>query len=155
MANEARVSVIPNPDLATCPDLMADVAMTPELERIVWMPSPPLVPDDTPFEAALDRDHLSRMTFGERNLEREVLAMFAAQALGLSKRLAAQPDDSADLAHTLKGSARAVGAFEVADAAERVEELARCGENLLPALAILDRSVAKARAVIEIILNKS
>ena len=53
---------------------------------------------------------------------REVLAMFSAQAVGLIGRLQSGreswPADAAALAHTLKGSARAVGAFRVADAAE-------------------------------------
>ena len=40
------------------------------------MPSPPLAPDDGP----IDVDHLGRMTLGDAGLEREVLAMFAAQS---------------------------------------------------------------------------
>ena len=44
------------------------------LERIDWMPSPPLAPDDGP----IDIEHLRRMTLGDASLEREVLAMFAA-----------------------------------------------------------------------------
>ena len=45
------------------------------LERISWMPSPPLAPDD----GAIDIEHLHRMTLGDAGLEREVLAMFSAQ----------------------------------------------------------------------------
>ena len=78
------------------------------------MPSPPLAPDDGP----IDTGHLQRMTLGDASLEREVLAMFSAQAVGLIGTLAALPADAAALAHTLKGSARAIGAFRVADAAE-------------------------------------
>ena len=46
--------------------------MSLHLERIEWMPSPPLVPDDGP----IDFDHLRRMTLGDAGLEQEVLAMF-------------------------------------------------------------------------------
>ena len=42
------------------------------LERIEWMPSPPLAPDDGP----IDFEHLKRMTLGDAGLEQEVLAMF-------------------------------------------------------------------------------
>jgi HPt (histidine-containing phosphotransfer) domain-containing protein len=123
----------------------------PQPEWIAWMPSPPLVPDDSPLDTA----HLARMTLGERSLEREVLAMFAEQALTLSRRLAAQPPDSAMLAHTLKGSARAIGAFAVADAAEALEHALQEGCEIRPALARLDRRVSEARAVIETLLDKS
>ena len=81
------------------------------------MPSPPLAPDDGP----IDIEHLRRMTLGDASLEREVLAMFSAQAVSLIAKLAGLPADAGALAHTLKGSARAIGAFGVADAAESLE----------------------------------
>ena len=83
------------------------------------MPSPPLAPGD----AAIDLDHLSRMTLGERSLEREVLALFARQSEMLLQRMdAANPADAAAAAHTLKGSALGIGAWRVAHAAEAVEQ---------------------------------
>ena len=88
------------------------------LERIDWMPSPPLAPDDGPIDFA----HLSRMTLGDGDLEREVLTMFSAQSARLVGQIAALAGDAGALAHTLKGSARAIGAFAVADAAGRFEE---------------------------------
>jgi 2Fe-2S ferredoxin len=87
------------------------------LQRIDWMPSPPLAPDDGP----IDIEHLHRMTLGDASLEREVLAMFKAQAVSLIGALATLPADAGALAHTLKGSARAIGAFGVADAAGHLE----------------------------------
>ena len=81
------------------------------------MPSPPLAPDDCP----IDMDHLQRMTLGDARLEREVLTMFSAQAASLIGSLAVLPADAGTLAHTLKGSARAIGAFGVADAAGDLE----------------------------------
>ena len=47
--------------------------------------------------------------------------MFSAQASRLVEALGAMPADAAALAHTLKGSARAVGAFAVGDAAAHLE----------------------------------
>jgi HPt (histidine-containing phosphotransfer) domain-containing protein len=120
------------------------------LERITWMPSPPLVPDDGP----IDIEHLKRMTLGDLSLEREVLAMFAAQAARLIEALAALPAEAAELAHTLKGSARAIGAFCVADAAEALEAAMRDGEPA-EALAGLQHAVAQARTAIDAMLNRS
>src|SRR6185437_15475480 len=93
------------------------------LDRIEWMPSPPLAPDDGPIDIA----HLRRMTLGDAALEREVLSMFSAQASRLLKALVALPPDASALAHTLKGSARAIGAFALGDAAAHVETMIRSG----------------------------
>jgi HPt (histidine-containing phosphotransfer) domain-containing protein len=121
------------------------------LERIDWMPSPPLAPDDGPIDIA----HLARMTLGDAGLEREVLAMFSAQAVGLIGRLKALPTDTTELAHTLKGSARAIGAFRVADAAEALETATRSGDDPARALAELNDAVAQSRTAIDAILRRS
>jgi HPt (histidine-containing phosphotransfer) domain-containing protein len=121
------------------------------LERIEWMPSPPLAPDDGP----IDIEHLKRMTLGDASLEREVLAMFSAQAAGLIGALCASPADAGALAHTLKGSARAIGAFGVADAAGDLEALLQRGGDPAPALAELSDAVAQARLAIDAILRRS
>jgi HPt (histidine-containing phosphotransfer) domain-containing protein len=121
------------------------------LERIHWMPSPPLAPDDGP----IDFEHLKRMTLGDDGLEREVLAMFSAQAASLIGTLAALPSDAGALAHTLKGSARAIGAFAVAGAASLLETAIQKGDDPAPALAGLDDAVAQARAAIDEILRRS
>src|SRR6185437_7814011 len=112
------------------------------LDRIDWMPSPPLAPDDGP----IDIDHLRRMTLGDAALEREVLTMFSAQASHLADALAAMPVDAPALAHTLKGSARAIGAFAVADAAAHLETLIKSGGKTAAALNELDETIAQARA---------
>ena len=114
------------------------------------MPSPPLVPDDGPIDIA----HLKRMTLGDTGLEREVLAMFAGQAVRLIEALAALPGDAAELAHTLDGSARAIGAFRVADAAGAFEAALREGEPS-EALAALEQAVAQARGAIDAMLRRS
>jgi HPt (histidine-containing phosphotransfer) domain-containing protein len=121
------------------------------LERIQWMPSPPLAPDDGPIDLA----HLKRMTLGDAGLEREVLAMFAGQSAGLVSALQTQPADAARLAHTLKGSARAIGAVRVTEAAEWLEATMRDDADASHALAALHESVAEARAAIDAILNRS
>jgi len=79
---------------------------------------PPLAPDDRP----IDLVHLARATLGDRSLEREVLQLFDRQSALLIARLRhAGPDGVAMIAHTLKGSARGIGAWRVARAAEAVE----------------------------------
>jgi len=115
------------------------------------MPSPPLAPDAGPIDA----DHLQGMTLGDAGLEREVLAMFSAQAVALIGALAGLPADTAALAHTLKGSARAIGAFEVADAAGALEAMIRSGGDPAQALAGLSEATARARAAIDAILRQS
>jgi HPt (histidine-containing phosphotransfer) domain-containing protein len=131
------------------------------LERIEWMPSPPLAPDDGP----IDSGHLARMTLGDAGLEREVLAMFSGQAVDLIARLAALSSSGRSsetgssetlvLAHTLKGSARAIGAFRVADAAEALEAAVRNGDEPAQALAGLKDAVVEARSAIDAILRRS
>jgi HPt (histidine-containing phosphotransfer) domain-containing protein len=125
--------------------------MSLHLERIEWMPSPPLAPDDGP----IDFEHLNRMTLGDAGLEQEVLAMFVAQSTTLVSTLAAMPADASALAHTLKGSARAIGAFSVADAAARLEAAIARGFDTSAALAELGETVAEARAAIEAVLRRS
>jgi len=115
------------------------------------MPSPPLAPDDGP----IDLEHLRRMTLGDAGLEREVLAMFAAQTVSLIGALITLPPEAGALAHTLKGSARAIGAFAVADAAERLEAAIQKGGDSAPSLAGLSDAVTEARAAIDAILHRS
>src|SRR6201996_1365614 len=125
--------------------------MTLNIERMEWTPSPPLAPDDGP----IDSGHLGRMTLGDTELEREVLAMFAAQTAGLMDRLQPVPCDGMMLAHTLKGSARGIGAFRVADAAECLEIAIRRGDDPGRALAGLKEAVAEARTAIDALLRRS
>jgi HPt (histidine-containing phosphotransfer) domain-containing protein len=125
--------------------------MSLQLERIDWMPSPPLVPDDGP----IDIEHLQRMTLGDASLEREVLAMFSAQAVSLIGTLGALSMDTGRLVHTLKGSARAIGAFRVADAAGSLECAIKSGDDPARALAELNDAVAQTRRAIDAMLRRS
>ena len=88
-------------------------------------------------EVAIDTAHLSRMTLGERSLEREVLALFDRQADILLPRIrGGVPAVAAVSAHTLKGSALGIGAFKVARAAEAVERAQRVQRDKASAAAI-------------------
>ena len=75
--------------------------------------------------APVDRAYLARFTLGNAALEREVLDLFAEHAPTYLLHLMAAETDRAwyEAAHTLKGSARAVGARRVALEAERAEAL--------------------------------
>ncbi len=125
------------------------MSLTPQW--IEWMPSPPLVPDDAPLDLA----HLERMTLGDASLECEVLAMFAAQSVDLVRRLAALSDDAAMLVHTLKGSARAIGAVRVAEAAAELETALRLSAPAGPLLVTLEAAVTEVRTVIDAWLKRS
>ncbi len=71
----------------------------------------------------VDLTHLSRQTMGDRDLEREVLGLFIRDAAEtLASISAAKADGVRMLAHRLKGSSRAIGAFNLARFAEAIEQ---------------------------------
>lgn len=70
----------------------------------------------------IDMAHLARQTMGDRALEQEILQLFAQQAVTVRKQIsAASPAERIRLAHGLKGSARGVGAFAIADCVAELE----------------------------------
>lgn len=76
---------------------------------------------------ALDLVHLSRQTMGDRELEIELLGLFDRQAGQIMERLegglgSADRKWRHDLSHTLKGSARAIGAMRVGACAQAYED---------------------------------
>jgi HPt (histidine-containing phosphotransfer) domain-containing protein len=75
------------------------------------------------FERPIDLVHLARQTLGDRSLEQEILTLYLKQAQTLLARIeeVGCTRERSDLAHTLKGSSRAVGAWQVASAAEAIE----------------------------------
>jgi len=106
------------------------------------------------LERPIDLVHLSRMTLGDRGLEREVLALFDRQATVLVSRMRSAPPGSVTaVAHTLKGSARGVGAWRVAAAAEAVEVAAAGDGDLSAAITRLAAVAEEARAVIAELLR--
>lgn len=72
----------------------------------------------------LDLVHLSCQTFGDAALERDVLRLFVDQARQTGDALlrARSDEERLRLCHLLKGSARGVGAMQVAQAAEQGED---------------------------------
>lgn len=108
--------------------------------------------DLAPSGAAIDRDHLARMTFGEQGLAREVLALFDRQAVALLAQM--RSGDVAAPAHTLKGSASGIGAWGVVRAATTCERAAE-GSPAERSLALDDlaRAVDEARAAIADLLS--
>jgi HPt (histidine-containing phosphotransfer) domain-containing protein len=112
--------------------------------------APSLVPDDR----AIDLVHLARTTMGDRSLEREVLQLFDRQSSLLIARMhTAAPAAIAALAHTLKGSARGIGAWRVARAAELLELAGASGHPTADAIAGLAAASDEARAVIADLLR--
>jgi HPt (histidine-containing phosphotransfer) domain-containing protein len=117
---------------------------------------PVAAPSLSPVAGPIDLAHLSRMTLGERALEREVLHLFDRQAEMLLARMRdAVPSAAAAYAHTLKGSARGIGAWEVARSACDVEMAAqgRDREAQAQALAQLTAAVGAARRAIADLLR--
>jgi HPt (histidine-containing phosphotransfer) domain-containing protein len=112
----------------------------------------PLPADDV---GPIDLEHLRRMTLGDAALEREVLGMFASQARQLAATLATAPPEASALVHTLKGSARAIGAIRVAEAADGLEAAIRDGHAPEEALGVLRDTVAEADAAIAALLGRS
>jgi HPt (histidine-containing phosphotransfer) domain-containing protein len=106
----------------------------------------------TAEDPPIDRTHLFQMTLGDHALQREVLALFDRQIEMLIERMReAEPSCVAALAHTLKGSARGVGAWPIARAAEGVE--AAPPAELAPAVAVLAAAADETRAAIADILG--
>lgn len=112
----------------------------------------------------LDLVHLAHQCGGDHELEDELLALFRVQSRALAAQFsvasATSLESKARIAHTLRGSALAVGAPRVADAARRIEEFgsaaserasssARDGAALTRAIAALEAAVDEAVAEIE------
>lgn len=101
-------------------------------------------------DRVLDEGHLKRMTLGDQSLEREVLQVFARQIMLMLKRIVcAEPAHAAAAAHTLKGSARGLGAWRVANAAERLEQAAAGLGDMSEAIAELEIASGEVRGAIE------
>jgi HPt (histidine-containing phosphotransfer) domain-containing protein len=98
----------------------------------------------------VDFSYLKRFTLGNRELEREVLYLFSQHAPTYLAALRRAGTSKAwhDAAHTLKGSARAVGAWRVARSAEIAEKVRfetdqdRCAFVLDSTSEALDEAIA-------------
>ena len=101
----------------------------------------------------LDRTHLSRQTFGDRKLEREVLDLFRTQSPVYLGRVKAARSESEwrEAVHTLKGSARAIGAWRMAEVAERAE--AGNPSSRAASIAQIESSLQEVNALIGTLLE--
>jgi HPt (histidine-containing phosphotransfer) domain-containing protein len=115
---------------------------------------------DQENEPAIDLVHLSRQTLSDQALEVELLDMFDRQSARIMAQLresgAADAKLCANLAHTLRGSALAVGAGRVARSAHIYE--AQCaapvrGTSTGAALEALADAVREARSTIAELLG--
>jgi HPt (histidine-containing phosphotransfer) domain-containing protein len=108
-----------------------------------------MTPAMTTAECPIDLDHLNRYTGGNRGLNEEILRLFEDQCTatlaGLEELARADGVGSRSwlqLTHTLKGAARGVGAFGVADIAAEAEKIPRDA-----ALDVVHRLKEKSSAV--------
>jgi len=105
----------------------------------------------------IDLVHLSKFTMGQRDVEAEILGLFRQQLAASLDRLADAADLAGDdaawreAAHTLKGSARGVGAWALADRCQGAEKLAD-GDTRRVAVSELADLVAAATAFIDELL---
>lgn len=96
----------------------------------------------------IDLVQLKAATMGDTALAREVLTLFARHAPVLLSQMDEASGAIPAVAHTFKGSARGIGAHEVALAAERLEA-ASDADECAAALGDLGRAVEAALAAIE------
>ncbi len=76
-------------------------------------------------EEPIDWEHLARYTLGNKDVEKEVLELFTRQSCQYVEKLKNATDARAwkEAAHTIKGSARGIGAWRVGSKAEALELL--------------------------------
>ena len=105
----------------------------------------------THSEIPIDLDHLNRYTGGDPGLNDEILRMFEDQCATTLVRLEELAKEGGaggkvwhGLVHTLKGAARGVGAFGLADIAAEAENL---NGDAAVALELLHRLKNKSCAV--------
>ena len=111
-------------------------------------------------QAFVDLAHLARYTGGDEALNAEVLRLFDEQATDLVSQLRAVLDthDAKSwkmVTHTLKGAARGIGAFALADACAFAEPIDPADENHAePALEAVVQTAAGVRGFIRDYLSR-
>ena len=101
----------------------------------------------------IDLTHLAAQTFGNRALEQEVLSLFLKQSASLMQRLEnAAHDAQIATIHTIKGSARSIGAGQVAFVAEGIEAELNAGNS--PSFVALAAAVDHANAYIRKLISR-
>jgi len=108
--------------------------------------------NDPTSRRPVDLVHLAKYTLGNRSAEREILELFSRQSDLYFERLRSAETDKAwlEAAHTILGSARGVGAWQVAKCAAAIQK-----HETLPAeadrdkvLSALQARIAEAKAFI-------
>ncbi len=103
-------------------------------------------------EGGFDRQHLARYTMDNAELEREIIGLFLQQlpAIVDTLKAAAGRDDWRMAAHTLKGSAAAVGATAIHESALELERLQFISDVNVKKMAIdaLDGHVDRFRRIV-------
>jgi len=96
----------------------------------------------------VDLDHLARYTGGDAAINREILTLFVEQSSAMLAELPGVRDPKTwhHLVHSLKGAARGIGAFALADVAAEAEPLDPAAQRT-EADAILPRLKARTDAV--------
>ncbi len=96
----------------------------------------------------IDLEHLNQYTLGDRELQSELLQLFRIQLMNQTKSLVSCDTENnwKSGTHTLKGAARAVGAWQVCEVAEAMEQISFADEQ--GRSAVLERLTA-VRAVFE------
>ena len=112
-----------------------------------------MIDDGLNGSSPLDLQHLSEQTFGNADLEAEVLRLFLDQASELMARLADPAERRADVAHKLVGSARGIGLPAVAATAAALEQALRDGGAGAAELAPLVDAMRQADAAIRAYLD--
>ena len=107
----------------------------------------------------VDMEHLARYTGGERTLNTEILRLFDTQISEMIQRLNAVLDARdaktwKEIAHTIKGAARGIGAFGMGDAAAAAEPIDPAGdrEKALAALKLLESEASSIQSFIQLYL---
>ena len=110
------------------------------------------------MRVVFEPEHLDRMTSGDLDLQAEVLDLFRHQAELWGRLLDPQfPSDNwGDAAHTLKGAARGIGAWKLADICQSAETLGRELKDDATESAIVNRAVrlALVREALDEALNE-
>ena len=99
----------------------------------------------------VDMVHLAKQSLGDRLLEQEILELFRSQSKLYLERLenAASAEDRRLASHTILGSARSIGAWEVAREAEAIQIDASKRSDLIK----LTNAIEAANAYIGSILD--
>lgn len=104
--------------------------------------------------AAIDLEHLAKYTGGEKALDAEILRLFDGQIASMVTELnglIATGDAKRwrEIAHTIKGAARGVGAFGMGEAAAKAEPVNPAdGTQAQAALQKLEQEAQAVRAFI-------